>query len=357
MRGPALASRHLTPEQWDQAVDRVLRRMGLDRRQVVVIAHRDTDKEHVHLVVNRVGDDGRAWELTADVTRAREAIRRIEKDYRLIRTGPRDLPMPHLTPGTYHEALRTGHQPLADRVREQAAGRVASALDASRNPAFPQRVVGPPGRWQPCVVTVSHPLPPPRGHGVIAKASAGHGTRCFRAEGEKAGMAAKRTSPYLAPSSEGLADAPEASAGPSGIHLLRRVDASRNPARLPALACGLVRDGQPAREARAPGGTLDEECPAHTPGAGARSGHEFFCLRAVGEKAGMITKLTSPSLAPSFEGLAEALGPCAKTEPHPPLSRRAEASRSLARLSRFLSRRRGRSRRSIWATDCRSFEP
>jgi hypothetical protein len=127
---------HLSPEQWDQAVDRVLRRLGLDRHQALVIAHRDTDKEHVHVVVNRVGDDGRAWNPKRDMVKAREAVRRIEIDHGLIRTGPRDLPMPNLTPGTYHEALRTGHQPLADRVREQAAAAFAAATgwhDLERN--------------------------------------------------------------------------------------------------------------------------------------------------------------------------------------------------------------------------------
>ena len=46
---------HLTPEQWNAAVDRVLARMGLAEHQAVVMAHGDTDREHVHIVVNRVG--------------------------------------------------------------------------------------------------------------------------------------------------------------------------------------------------------------------------------------------------------------------------------------------------------------
>ncbi|HEV3459847.1 MAG TPA: AAA family ATPase [Thermoanaerobaculia bacterium] len=111
----------LSREQWDQAVDRVLQRMGLGRHQALVIAHRDTEKQHVHIVVNRVGPDGRAWSTRRDMVRARDAVRRIEADFGLIRTGARDLPIPELTSGAYHQALRTGQQPLADRVREQAA--------------------------------------------------------------------------------------------------------------------------------------------------------------------------------------------------------------------------------------------
>jgi hypothetical protein len=39
----------------------VLEAMGLGDHQAVLIAHNDTDNEHVHLVVNRIADDGRAW--------------------------------------------------------------------------------------------------------------------------------------------------------------------------------------------------------------------------------------------------------------------------------------------------------
>ncbi len=46
---------------------------------------------------------------------------------------------------------------------------------------------------------------------------------------------------------------PNRAQGRSGIHLSRRVEASHNRARLPALACGLARDAHRAREARAPG--------------------------------------------------------------------------------------------------------
>jgi Ti-type conjugative transfer relaxase TraA len=118
---------HLTPDQWDQAVDRVLHRMGLDGHQALVIAHRDTAKEHLHIVVNRVGADRRAWDPKRDMVKAREAVRPIEIDYGLIRTGARDLPVPELTSGAYRQALRTGLQPLADRVRDQAAAAFAEA--------------------------------------------------------------------------------------------------------------------------------------------------------------------------------------------------------------------------------------
>ena len=118
---------HLTPEQWNAAIDRVLDRMGLSAHQVLVVAHGDTDFEHVHVVVNRVGEDGRAWNARRDMVKANEALHEIEREHGLRRTGRRELPPPELSPPAYQEARRTGMQPLADRVREEAGPDLARA--------------------------------------------------------------------------------------------------------------------------------------------------------------------------------------------------------------------------------------
>jgi Ti-type conjugative transfer relaxase TraA len=118
---------HLSPEQWDQAVDLLLQRLGLGRHQALVVAHRDTDHEHVHVVVNRVGDDDRAWKRENDLVKASGAIRRIEVDYGLTCDGSREVRAPIVTSGAYRKALRTGQQPLGDRVRDQAAAAFADA--------------------------------------------------------------------------------------------------------------------------------------------------------------------------------------------------------------------------------------
>ncbi len=120
------AGEHLTREQWEDAAGRVLRRMGLADHQAVLIAHRDTEKEHVHIVVNRIGDDGLAWRPFRDMVQAHEAIPAIEIEYDLSRTGREQAP-PDLGAGAVREAMRTGVQPLADRVREEAGHVFAQA--------------------------------------------------------------------------------------------------------------------------------------------------------------------------------------------------------------------------------------
>jgi hypothetical protein len=124
---------HLSRDQWRQVVDRVLARMGLADHQAVVLAHRDTPHEHVHVMVNRVCEGRSAWQPFRDMVNARAAVRDVERDYGLRRTGPRsarrDLDPPALSRGAHAEALRTGRQPLAERVRDVAGAAFAQATD------------------------------------------------------------------------------------------------------------------------------------------------------------------------------------------------------------------------------------
>jgi|CXWL01.1.fsa_nt_gi Ti-type conjugative transfer relaxase TraA len=118
---------HLTREQWDEAIDRVLDGLGLEGHQVLVVAHGDTDIEHVHVVVNRVGEDGRAWNARQDMVKAYEVVHELEREMGLQVTGAREVSAPELSAGAYQEARRLGSQPLGDRVREQAGDVFANA--------------------------------------------------------------------------------------------------------------------------------------------------------------------------------------------------------------------------------------
>jgi AAA domain/Relaxase/Mobilisation nuclease domain len=121
------AGEHLSYELWNQAVDRVLEGLGLDPHQALIVAHRDTANEHVHVVVNRVRDGGRTWRPRYDGLKAFATVQDLEIDLGLIRTVPRNLPAREVSSGTYQQALRTGQQPLADRVRDRAAAAFADA--------------------------------------------------------------------------------------------------------------------------------------------------------------------------------------------------------------------------------------
>ena len=72
---------HPTPEQVEQAVDIVLAELGLEGHQAIYALHRDTDHDHVHLVVSRVHPEtervvraGGGWDRRALL----QAVSRIE---------------------------------------------------------------------------------------------------------------------------------------------------------------------------------------------------------------------------------------------------------------------------------------
>jgi relaxase-like protein len=133
---------HLSPEQWDQAVDRVLQRLGLGRHQALIVAHRDTDHEHVHVIVNRVGDDDRTWRKDMDLVKSNGAIRRIEVEYGLTCNGNSDLPAPVLSSGAYRQA-----PPISRPLPTAACAPAPWAPSSPRNRAASKSASTTAARW------------------------------------------------------------------------------------------------------------------------------------------------------------------------------------------------------------------
>ena len=116
----------ISKEKWEQIADRVLKRLGLDDRQALVVAHNDTRHPHVHVMVNRVHPEHlKAWHDGHDYRRIEKALRHIERDFKL-----REVPGHHYqlagqqaperartTDGERQQAERTGEPPWADRIR------------------------------------------------------------------------------------------------------------------------------------------------------------------------------------------------------------------------------------------------
>lgn len=77
----AVPGERLTPEQWNEVADRYLDQMGLDRdrHQYVVIRHHDTKHQHVHIVANRVDQDGQVNYLKWHKKDTKQATRYLEQ--------------------------------------------------------------------------------------------------------------------------------------------------------------------------------------------------------------------------------------------------------------------------------------
>ena len=68
-------------------VDRTLRDLGLENHQALAVRHSDTDHDHVHIMVNRVGADGKAWSTSNDAYKLRASVEAQERELGVRWTG------------------------------------------------------------------------------------------------------------------------------------------------------------------------------------------------------------------------------------------------------------------------------
>lgn len=71
--------------QWRDVTQTMLKRLGLDEHQVLIVAHGDKDYQHVHIVANRVGPDGKVWKPRHDRRIQQAVAREMEVKYGLRR--------------------------------------------------------------------------------------------------------------------------------------------------------------------------------------------------------------------------------------------------------------------------------
>lgn len=83
------AGEKLSSGRWDQAVNLYLSKMGVDtgKHQFVAVRHSDTDYDHVHIVMSRIGLDSQVWHGKRDVFLSIEATQAIEKEMNLTLTA------------------------------------------------------------------------------------------------------------------------------------------------------------------------------------------------------------------------------------------------------------------------------
>ena len=115
----AAPGEHLTDDQWREIGTRYLRKMGFTDNQYVMVRHKDTEHEHIHILANRITHAGDVVSDSQDYKRQEAVMREIEKSYRLQRVQPsseaqRKAP----TRGEIQRGLRTG-QPSAKQVLQR----------------------------------------------------------------------------------------------------------------------------------------------------------------------------------------------------------------------------------------------
>ncbi|HAT2780865.1 relaxase/mobilization nuclease domain-containing protein [Samsonia erythrinae] len=107
---------HLTDEQWQEIAKDYLKEMNIDieKHQYICVRHKDTDKEHIHIVANRVGLDGSVWHGQHSAFNTIAACERLEIKHGLTITQGLKGQKSEVSAPTKNEieqALRTGEKP------------------------------------------------------------------------------------------------------------------------------------------------------------------------------------------------------------------------------------------------------
>lgn len=107
---------HLTDEQWQEIAKDYLKEMNIDieKHQYICVRHQDTDKDHIHIVANRIGLDGSVWHGKHSAFNTIAACERLEVKHNLTITKGLKGQKSEVSAPTKSEiemALRTGEKP------------------------------------------------------------------------------------------------------------------------------------------------------------------------------------------------------------------------------------------------------
>ncbi|MFP9443918.1 relaxase/mobilization nuclease domain-containing protein [Pectobacterium brasiliense] len=106
----------LTDEQWQEIAKDYLKEMNIDigKNQYICVRHKDTDKDHIHIVANRVALDGSVWHGQHSAFNTIAACERLEVKHGLTITQGLKGQKSEVSAPTKAEiemALRTGEKP------------------------------------------------------------------------------------------------------------------------------------------------------------------------------------------------------------------------------------------------------
>jgi len=97
--------------------------MGFENNQYVVVQHHDTDHEHIHIIVNRVGRDGKTLSDSNNYKKIAEFCRKMEIKYGLRKVlSPRKFQSP-----------QQRQLPRMDQRKEQLKADIKTSLKQSKN--------------------------------------------------------------------------------------------------------------------------------------------------------------------------------------------------------------------------------
>ena len=97
----------LDKENWENIVFSHLEKMGIDKdnHQFVVVRHNDTKHDHVHILLNKIGFDGKVYHPQNDVFKIIKSTNELEQEYNLTQTKTFKSDFDHSKPTDFKDEI------------------------------------------------------------------------------------------------------------------------------------------------------------------------------------------------------------------------------------------------------------
>ncbi|MEM1206317.1 MAG: relaxase/mobilization nuclease domain-containing protein [Acidobacteriota bacterium] len=113
----------LDQDRMEAIADRILHDLELADRQVLIVAHKDREHPHFHVLANRIHENtGKAWDRWQDRVRMQTCLRHLELEHGLRQVrgylyGERPEPERTVTSREVRQAAQDGKPPLVEQLR------------------------------------------------------------------------------------------------------------------------------------------------------------------------------------------------------------------------------------------------
>lgn len=127
---------HISDDLWREIGQNFREKMGYTDNQFIMVKHKDTDHQHVHIIANRITHTGEVVSDANDYKRLNKTMREIELEYGLTQVASiseRKAP----TKGEIERSVRTGEPSTRQQLQQLAS---AAALDCRSYTDYAQRL-------------------------------------------------------------------------------------------------------------------------------------------------------------------------------------------------------------------------
>ncbi len=111
-------SENLSNEKMNEIGNEYLKGVGFDQHQFIMFRHRDTEHPHLHILVNRIGFDGKVMSDSNDFARTEKILRELEKKYNLTQVISSNQALKRAVTKDELEMMKRTHEP-SNKVRLQ----------------------------------------------------------------------------------------------------------------------------------------------------------------------------------------------------------------------------------------------